>query len=362
MSHPLEKTSNYLKTHVAPIANEIDFTPDLLATAFEGLGNLGVLGLRISSTWGGLSVNSRTFSQFQELIARYSGALAFLQTQHQSASAMLSQSSNTPLQQAYLPLMGSGKVKLGIGFSQLRRQGQPTITATAVEGGYQLNGLVPWVTGWGIFDEFIVAATLADGKAVFGIVPLRTTQKSQGNIEVSLPMSLCGITATNTVSVSLTQWFLPEKQIVFLKQPGWIDGRDRQNPLKASFFALGCVRAGIDVLETAFEKKGFEFIQTAINAFTTELNQCRDAILQAQDNPNLTLSEKYQLRGWGIELAVRCAHAAVTVSSGAANLTHHSAQRVYREALVFTVSGQTTGLMEGTLNHLIRSPDSIEIV
>jgi len=31
---------------------------------------------------------------FQELVARYSGALAFLQTQHQSAAAMLVQSQN----------------------------------------------------------------------------------------------------------------------------------------------------------------------------------------------------------------------------------------------------------------------------
>ncbi|MGB3534050.1 MAG: acyl-CoA dehydrogenase family protein [Microcoleaceae cyanobacterium] len=354
MSHLLEKTAAYLKIHVAPIANEIDFTPELLQQAFTGLGNLEVLGLKIPSAWGGLSVNARTFSQFQELIARYSGALAFLQTQHQSASAMLSQSSNTALQQAYLPLMSSGKVKLGIGFSQLRRQGKPTLTATAVEGGYLLNGLVPWVTGWGIFDEFIAAATLPGGEAVFGIVPLRITQQPTGYLNVSSPMLLCGMSATNTVSVTLRQWFLPEKQVVFIKPTGWIEQRDRQNPLKASFFALGCAQAGIDVLETTLEKKGFEFIQTAINAFTTELNQCRDGILQAENNPNLTLAEKYKLRGWGIDLAVRCAHAAVTVSSGAANLMNHNAQRVYREALVFTISGQTTGLMEGTLSHLIR--------
>jgi alkylation response protein AidB-like acyl-CoA dehydrogenase len=360
VSYLLEETTAYLKTHVAPIANEIDFTPELLQQAFEGLGNLGVLGLRIPTAWGGPSIDSPTFSQFQELIARYSGALAFLQTQHQSASAMLSQSSNTALQQAYLPLMSSGKVKLGIGFSQLRRQGQPTITATAVNGGYHLNGFVPWVTGWEIFDEFIVAATLPDGKAVFGIVPLQTTQQSNGCLEVSSPMSLCGMTATNTVSATLTQWFLPEKQVVFIKPSGWIEQRDRQNPLKASFFALGCAQAGIDVLETAYEKKGFEFIQAAIQAFTTELNQCRDAIGQAEENCNVTLTQQYQLRGWAIELAVRCAHAAVTASSGAANLTHHSAQRVYREALVFTVSGQTTGLMEATLNRLTQPRHSMQ--
>ncbi|MGA9379609.1 MAG: cyclase family protein, partial [Phormidium sp.] len=48
-----------------------------------------------------------------------------------------------------------------------------------------------------------------------------------------------------------------------------------------------------------------------------------------------------------------CAHAAITVSSGAANLKSHPAQRVYREALVFTVSGQTEGIKAATLQRLI---------
>jgi alkylation response protein AidB-like acyl-CoA dehydrogenase len=63
--------------------------------------------------------------------------------------------------------------------------------------------------------------------------------------------------------------------------------------------------------------------------------------------------ERLQLRAWAINLAVRCANAAVTVSSGAANYKNHAAQRVYREALVFTVSGQTTAVMEATLARLV---------
>jgi hypothetical protein len=35
---------------------------------------------------------------------------------------------------------------------------------------------VPWVTGFGLFQEFIVAAVLPDGGAVFGLVPFVETQ------------------------------------------------------------------------------------------------------------------------------------------------------------------------------------------
>jgi len=43
----------------------------------------------------------------------------------------------------------------------------------------------------------------------------------------------------------------------------------------------------------------------------------------------------------------------VVVSSGAANGTLHPAGRVYREALVYTVSGQTKDVMVATLDRIM---------
>jgi alkylation response protein AidB-like acyl-CoA dehydrogenase len=257
----LQQTEAYLQTYVASIANEIDSYSGRLQQAFEGLGNLGVLALRVPKQWGGKQASSEDFSQFQELMARYSGALAFLQTQHQSATGMLMQSSNSALQDAYLPDMSYGQITVGVGFSQLRRSGKPTIIATEVSGGYEINGEVPWVTGWTIFQEFIIAASLPDGRAVFGVVPLENLNNSQGEIKLSSPMSLCAMTSTNTVTATLTQWFLPEEKVVSIKAAGWITENDEKNALKASFFALGCARAGLDILETNFHKKGFTFIE-----------------------------------------------------------------------------------------------------
>lgn len=65
-----------------------------------------------------------------------------------------------------------------------------------------------------------------------------------------------------------------------------------------------------------------------------------------------TTPERLKVRAWAIDFAVRCAHAAITSSSGAANSIHHPAQRIYREALVYTVSAQTPAVMEATLQRL----------
>ncbi|WP_202895382.1 cyclase family protein [Iningainema tapete] len=357
----LNIVNSHLLNQVAPLANDIDSNSDALVHALQELGELGVLALRVGNRWGGKDVSEQTFHSFQELVARYSGALAFLQTQHQSAAGMLVASRNSALQQEYLPRMGNGEVLLGVGFSQLRRQ-DTVIVAAPVTGGYKLDGFVPWVTGWGIFSEFIVAATLPDGSAVFGIVPLVETHYLGGRITFSDRLQLVAMTSTNTVTATLTNWFLPQERVVSIKSAGWIHEQDKNNVLRATFLTTGCAQAGIDILESAFRTKSQHFISNALESLAAELNNCRTAIREAQQK-GVEFAQCLQLRAWAIDLAVRIAHAAVTVSSGAANLWDHGAGRVYREALVFTVSGQTTAVMEATLERLVRfnEPPSINV-
>ncbi len=285
---------------------------------------------------------------------RYSGALAFLQTQHQGAAEFLTNSDNEALKRQYLPYMGKGEVLVGVGFSQLRRKGEPLVKAIPVQGGYQLNGEVPWVTGFGLFQDFIVGAALADGRAIYGILPFSETLQDDGSvITFTEPMELGAIASTNTVTATLTNWFLPKERIVFIKHPGAIHETDKKNVLHHGFFALGCARAGLDILEAAYHTKQLPSLRNAFESLYGELNRCQTAMIQALPPDSQPWEERLQLRAWAINLAVRCASAAVTVSSGAANYKYHAAQRVYREALVFTVSGQTTAVMEATLNTLI---------
>src|SRR5690348_13470045 len=138
----LSIAKSYLTEFVAPVAIEIDNNPEVLQTALDGLGKLGLLALRVPKEWSGLAVSEETYQNFQESVARYSGALAFLQTQHQSAVGMLAASQNFALKQKYFTRISKGETLLGVGFSQLRREGEPTISAIEVTGGYRLDGLV----------------------------------------------------------------------------------------------------------------------------------------------------------------------------------------------------------------------------
>ena len=346
---PLDR---YLREVVAPNVEEMDDRAEVLRSALQGLGQLNLLALRVPQIWGGAGVDDFTFSAFQERIARSSGALAFLQTQHQSAAAMLTQSENQTLKQSYLPDMSSGQKLVGIGFSHLRRS-NPPIKATRVEGGYRLHGQVPWITGFEFFQSFLLAAVLPNGQAVYGMVPFVATRQNAGEIWFSEPMSLAAMTATNTVKAEVVDWFMPDADVAFIRSAQAIHESDQLNVLNHSFFAIGCAQAGLDILKTTAQTKPHLTIAPALESLTQELSDCRSKIYAAQQQKE-SFEEKLRLRVWAINIANRCAQAAVTVSSGAANSKYHPAQRIYREALVFTVSGQTTAVMMATLDRLTR--------
>lgn len=347
----LEEAQRFLRDEVAPRAQEIDQDPEALRWAMEGLCARDLMALKRPAEFGGPDMPEILFREYQEEIARRSGTLAFLTTQHQSAVGMIARGDNPDLAAEYLPQMGNGGKLVGIGFSQLRRPGPPIMRAEATDGGYLLNGQVPWITGGGFFPEFLIGASLPDGRSVFGVVPLAVIE---GKVKLSKPMQLAAMETAATVSAEFTDFHLDTCKTVVIRPPNWITNNDQINIALAGHFAFGCALAGIDIVRTAAERRGTPFLVEAAEALQREFNECKARTLQAQKSfEEETTQERLQLRAWAIELAARCAHAAVTASSGAANSLAHPAQRVFRESLVFTVSAQTGPVMEATLNRLI---------
>jgi alkylation response protein AidB-like acyl-CoA dehydrogenase len=343
-----------LQSSIAPRAAQLDTDPKALKEAFYLLGKHHLLGLRVPETWGGQNWTAQAVYEFIEQLARYSGALAFLQIQHQSAIRELATTTNQALRHKYLEAAATGQIGLGIGYSHLRRPQQP-ITVEPTAEGYVFNGTVPWITGFGIFHHWLLGAQLPDGRAVFALAPFRPVVGADSSLWFSDPMQLASMESTQTVTATLDNWLVPQDLVVDVKPAGWIHQKDRANPLTHSFFPLGCARAGLDILEQS-QSQNSAAIRETYQVLNSELLQCRTRIYQAVNEEGN--ADKLPLRAWAIDLAVRCAHAAVIVSRGAANLSTHPAQRVFRESLAFSVFGQTSDVMQASLSRLCQSSSS----
>ena len=352
VSDVFNRSLEFFTDYVRPRAESIDRDPIALGEALDEMGRRELLAMKRPEAYGGPDLPDPEYRLFQEESARASGALSFLMTQHQSAVSLLSRSANEDLKSRLLPKMGSGEVRVGVGFSQLRRSGPPVLVANPADGGYFLTGEVPWVTGFGFFESFVVGARLPDERVVFAVVPLGD---EPGVSEVSPPMDLAVFGATQTVSVKLTDAWVPDESVLFVEAADWARTNDLINIVLQGHFAIGCARAGLDIVHAEAKRKALPFLDEANRRLRQEIDHCREAMQRVQASGYAeTTEEKHRVRAWAIELAVRCAHAAVAASSGKANHMGHPAQRVYREALVYTVSAQTTDIMEATLSRLIR--------
>ncbi len=352
----LDLAEKFLVEEVKPNAGAIDTDQGALGLALQGLCARNLMALKRPKEFGGPALEEPAFRTFQESVARYSGSLAFLQTQHQSAVSMIVRGSNEALKKDCLPLMADGTKLVGIGFSQLRRPGPPLMVAEPMSEGYVLRGSVPWITGLGFFPEFLVGAQLPDGSSLFAVIPLANVDSQDARITVSEPMRLAAMETAQTVSAEVRHWKISQDHVVDIKPPGWIHSSDQINIVLQAYFALGGARAGLDIVLQAYEKKGHAFLKDCWDRLDAEILACRNAMEEAQRlSGEATTDEKLKLRAWAIDLAVRCAHAGVAASSGAANDVRHPAQRVFREALVYTVSAQTLPIMEATVERLSRA-------
>jgi alkylation response protein AidB-like acyl-CoA dehydrogenase len=349
----LSSAQTYLK-QIDIDANQLDRNSAALRRALKHLGKHSLLALQIPQSLGGAGFNKSDYGLWQIAIARYSGALAFLQTQHQSAGLFLAASNNQTLQQAYLPDMATGKKLVGVGFSQLRRPGKPLVTAEETTTGYLISGIVPWITGSDILTDFIVGAILADGRELYGIVPLQNVrQPAGGKIELSIPMKLNAMSATKTISAELCNWHLERQYLVAIKSVNSIHHNSRQNVLNHGWFPLGCAYSALDIIQQTTRRKQLTFILETKKSLQKNVDDHQQKMLEAVISENATYEDRLQLGSHAISLAFRCTQAAVIIASGAANSLTNAAGRVYREALVFSVSGQTTDVMEASLRLLI---------
>jgi alkylation response protein AidB-like acyl-CoA dehydrogenase len=345
----------HLTGEIDPIAAQLDHDAIALAAAFRGLGARGWLGLRVPTALGGLGLGDRAYGRVREMLARHSGALAFLQAQHQSAAAIVAASENAALRDRYLPDLCWGRRSLGISFSHLRRSGEPVLRAapTASGDGYHLTGHAPWITGWGCFDEAVVAATLPDGEILLALIPL-DKNADRATLQFSDPLALAAMAAAATVSARCDRHFIPRDRALGARPADWIRQIDRRNVMAGAFFALGCAAAALDCLDGTRDRNPWLTTHPAIERLTRSLATCRHDLYNLP--PDAPWDQRLNLRAHAIALAFRATQAAIIATGGAANGQHHRAQRLHREAVVFAVTGQTPAIAQASLDAIAPEP------
>ncbi len=335
---------------IAPRATESDLADDPPVENIRALIDAGLIGLTTPIKYGGIGANGRVLRAYTEIMSAACGVTSFVQGQHQSAALIVAGGQNQALKEAVLPKMASGDTLCGVAFSHLRRPGAPMMNANPSGDGYLFNGTAPWVTGWGIMTDVVLGGTLPDGRLVWVVAPLEENDA----MRPSPPMPLCAMNASGTVSLSCRDYYVGSER--------WIKTITREEMARNDVSAIlgvlaqpfGVTCAAISLLESLRSMRKPASMDKVIGSLSTELAEIRADSERWQDRSSEPgfKENALRIRARAIRLGARAAHAAVTASAGGANNLNHPAQRLFREAMFYTLTAQTPDVMSATLGLL----------
>lgn len=204
------------------------------------------------------------------------------------------------------------------------------------------------MTGWGLADEVLLAGTMPGGRSVWVVAPLVESD----NLRASPPLRLCAMSASATVALTCRGLRIGADRLVKIMTATELDGDTAGAILFFSALSLGVASAAIELLR---ERESGGPLAAAADDLDRELAAARGAVNRQADadaTPGDRTGDAAEVRAWCIDLGVRAAHAAVVASGGSANLLDHTAQRLFREAMVYTLIAQTRDLQTASLHRL----------
>ncbi|MEZ4297055.1 MAG: acyl-CoA dehydrogenase family protein [Polyangiaceae bacterium] len=345
----LERARTVAAAVLHPRAAATDASDRVPHENLTALAEAGLLALAVPEAHGGAGVPPRVLRRFHGLLAEACGTTAFVAIQHASASSLIARSPSEPLKARLLPRMARGERMGTPAFSHLRRSGPPAVRA--VEDGDHLvfDGVAPWVTGWGAVQVIALGATLPDQRQVFAALLLDETP----GVKAWPPMRLATMTASSTVSITFSNARIPRDRLLFIRTPDEARAADAAGTLNQAPCSLGAAAAAAKLIDTRAEDD--PALAPVARALHAEIDTCWSDLETWADRPtDPTFHESaLAVRAHCIELGVRAALAAIVATGGSALKSDRHAQRIYREAVLYSVAPQTTALRRATLARLI---------
>jgi alkylation response protein AidB-like acyl-CoA dehydrogenase len=337
-----------LESHAA----EADAVSAWPATSWEALRRADVLGWCLPPEYGGQGLDGLDLLGGYERLAGACLTTCFILSQRDAACRRLRDSDREDLRQELLPPLARGETFATVGLSQLttsRQHGAPALRASSVEGGFRLEGTIPWVTGAERADFFVIGATLDDGRQILSVLPRRLE-----GVSVGPPLDLMALQGSLTAEVRCNHVTLPPRWL--LAGPAervMAGGRGGTGGLETSCLALGLAGAALAYLGREAEGRR-DLLPPAL-----KLQEGRDGLrseLRHFAAAGCTPEQAAALRARANALVLQTTQTALAASKGSGFLRQHPAQRWARQALFFLVWSCPRPAVEATLAYLTSPP------
>ncbi|MGY0491706.1 acyl-CoA dehydrogenase family protein [Streptomyces sp. WG-D5] len=333
--HPLVGAARRLADDVLAPAAEAHDRTGVTPGAIAAVRASGVLGVNAPSAYGGSGAPAAVGREIAEILAGACCSTFFVQAQHHTPVRALTTGAEAP-RARWLRRLAGGEALAGIAFSHLRAFPELPVRATPLAGGgVRFDGRVPWYTGWGLNDVFLLGGATEDGEVVFAVAEPR----EQPGLAPTEPLRLAALTGTRTVGLVLDGFTVAEEDVV-VRQPyeEWAR-EDRPKNTNTNPAVFGVARAALDLLDASGDagaKETAGVLRERLDAARRDAYALVDEVVAGE-----RLGDRLAVKTRAYDLMRAATTAAIVAGGGRAFGLSAPAQRLAREGLFLVVQGQT---------------------
>lgn len=334
-----------IASDLAPRVTAIDLEGEYPEAFLRAVGSLGGFAGVVAPEYGGSGKGLVDTIATMAAIGETCLSTAFTHWCQTACARYIQLSDNTAAKAELLPALASGRQLGGTGLSNTFKScceiERFLLTAKRVEGGYEINGTLPWVSNLGDDHVFVTGCPVdGDGRLVFFVVKC-----DQPGFKLVEGAHFTALEGTRTLACQFRGVRIDDARV--LAHPEQSEAyRARIQPgmiLAQLGMGLGLIRDCIRLIDNAgkthqhinqFEDDQPEELRAALAAAEPEvfrLAAALDASPPADALPGL-LTEVLRIRLAGGELCLRAAKAAMLHQGARGYLRTAVAQRRLREA------------------------------
>ncbi|MGC8563481.1 MAG: acyl-CoA dehydrogenase family protein [Fervidicoccaceae archaeon] len=342
-------------SQTASIADEReDYT--IIEKNLKRLGEIGILGLRIPTEYGGQGLDMRSYALALEEIAKTCPSTALSYDAHVLAADSIMLAGNDDQKKKYLPMLAKDKIG-AFALSEPYAGSDAAALRTVAElknGRYILRGEKHFITNGKIADVIVVFAKTDPTKGAKGISAF-VVEKGSPGLKIGKLESKMGVRGSPTTQIFLDGVEIPKENLLGKENEGFKIAMEALDIGRIAVAAqsLGISKSAFDIA-VKYAKERVQFGQPIIN-FQAIQFMLADMYVKIKASENLTYyaawladsGEKVTLQAsiaklFSSEAALEITDKAIQILGGAGYTRDFPVERLHRDAKIMTIGEGTS--------------------
>jgi isovaleryl-CoA dehydrogenase len=353
-----DMVQQFAQAEIAPLAEQIDKENQHPRELWNRMGELGLLGITVSSEYGGSDMGYLAHCIALEEISRASASIGLSYGAHSNLCVnQIYRNGNDEQRAKYLPKLCSGEHIGALAMSETGAGSDVVsmkLRAEKVNGGFKLTGNKMWITNGPDADVFVVYAKTDSAAHSKGITAFIVERDTEGFTRAP-KLDKLGMRGSNTCELIFDGAFVPEENILGQLNHGaavLMSGLDYERTVLAAG-SVGIMLACMDlVIPYIHERKQFgkaigefQLMQGKIADMYVDLNSSRSylyAVAKACDRGQTTRADSAAIILYAAERATQVALQTIQTMGGNGYMNEFPAGRLLRDAKLYEIGAGTS--------------------